>query len=89
MIKLVIADDHQIFRESLALLLEKQGFQVLQSVANGKELVDSLRINSPDLIITDISMPEMDGYDATIQIISKYPDMKILALSSFGEEKYS
>jgi DNA-binding NarL/FixJ family response regulator len=88
MITITIADDHQIFRESLSELLSKQGFKVLGTAANGKQLLVLLEKSIPDVVIMDISMPEMDGYEASMKAIEKYPGIKILTLSSFGDEKY-
>jgi DNA-binding NarL/FixJ family response regulator len=88
MITIIIADDHQIFRESLSELLTKQGFKILGTAANGKQLLALLEKSIPDVVIMDISMPEMDGYEASQKAVQKYPDIKILTLSSFGDEKY-
>jgi DNA-binding NarL/FixJ family response regulator len=88
MITITIADDHQIFRESLSELFTKQGFKVLGTAANGKQLLALLEKSIPDVVIMDISMPEMDGFEATQKAVEKYPGIKILTLSSFGDEKY-
>lgn len=88
MIRIILADDHQIFRESLSDLLTKQGFQILGTAKNGLQLLGLLEKNVPDIVIMDISMPEMDGCEAAKIAVEKYPDIKILTLSSFGDEKY-
>ncbi len=88
MTTIIIVDDHQIFRESLVELLTKQGFKILGSAGNGKQLLSLLESLTPDLVIMDIAMPEMDGYEASQKALEKYPDLKILTLSSFGDEKY-
>ncbi len=85
---LIIADDHQIFRDSLIEILSKQGFKIVGTAANGAQLLKLLENTKPDLVITDISMPEMDGCEAAQKSLQKYPDLKILTLSSFGDEKY-
>lgn len=86
-IRLVIADDHEIFRDGLALMLSKQRNLFLAGqAADGLalvELVDQLR---PDVILTDIKMPLMDGVEATRKIIRHHAKAKIIALSMFDEE---
>lgn len=88
MTTLYIVDDHKIFRESLAELMSKQGFKVIGMAGNGKQLLDLLDKSIPDLVIMDIAMPEMDGCEAAKIAMEKYPNLKILTLSSFGDEKY-
>lgn len=89
MIQIILADDHRMFRESIAKLLTVENIaHVLAQAANGKEVLELLETNKPDLVLMDIDMPEMDGIEATKNAIAKYPDLKILALSSFGDEKY-
>lgn len=89
MIKLIITDDHQMFRESIRkmLTLEKVA-DVLAEASNGQELLSLLDSHSPDVVLMDISMPGMDGIEATKKAIQKQPGLKVLTLSSFGDEKY-
>lgn len=89
MTSIIIADDHRMFRESLSKILSmKKVATVLAEASNGKELLDLLDKHNPQLILIDIAMPEMDGIEATKLAIQKYPNVKVLALSSFGDEKY-
>lgn len=89
MIKLIIADDHRMFRESLKKILTLEGIaEVIAEASNGEELVSLLDTHSPDLVLMDISMPIMDGIEATRKAIEKKPGLKVLTLSSFGDEKY-
>ena len=89
MISIIIADDHRMFRESLSKILTmKKLATVLAEASTGKELLELLEVHHPQMILTDISMPEMDGIEATKKAIAKYPDLKVLTLSSFGDEKY-
>lgn len=84
---LVIADDHEIFRDGLALMLSRQkDIVLLGEASHGKELVDLVAEKKPDVIITDIKMPVMDGIQATKQILKHSPDSRIIALSMFDEE---
>lgn len=88
-IELMIVDDHQMFREGLKfLLLEIPGTILMGEAENGKQFLNLLDDKKPDLVLMDISMPEMDGIEATRQALMKYPDLKIIALTMFGEENY-
>lgn len=88
MLTIIVVDDHQIFRESLSELLTKQGYKVLANAANGALFLPLLEVHRPDLVIMDIDMPQLDGYDAAKIALAKYPDLRILTLSSYGDEKY-
>lgn len=86
-ITLLIADDHEIFRDGLSLMLSKQeDIQLIAQAENGKELVELTEKHQPDVILTDIKMPQMDGIEATRILIQKFPGLKIIALSMFDEE---
>ena len=86
-IRLVIADDHEIFRDGMALMLSRHQDVVLAGQAeNGKELLKLVDEVQPDVIMTDIKMPVMDGIEATKLLLQKNPDLKIIALSMFDEE---
>ncbi len=86
-ITLVIADDHEIFRDGLALMLSKQkNIELVGQAENGKELITLIELVNPDIILTDIKMPVMDGVEATRRILEKNSDCKIIALSMFDEE---
>jgi len=89
MIKIIIVDDHRMFRESLSDILSiKKVATVIAEASNGVELLELLDQHKPTIILMDIAMPEMDGIEATKKAIEKQPDVKVLALSSFGDEKY-
>jgi DNA-binding NarL/FixJ family response regulator len=86
-IKLMIADDHEIFRDGLALMLSRQKNMVLAGQASdGRELLKIVRENQPDVILMDIKMPHMDGIEATKILVREFPDLRIVALSMFTEE---
>ncbi|HPT22612.1 MAG TPA: response regulator transcription factor [Bacteroidales bacterium] len=89
MIRLIITDDHVMFRESISKMLTmKKIAEVEAEASNGVELLKLLETHNPDLVLMDISMPEMDGIEATRKAMVKYPNLKVLTLSSFGDEKY-
>jgi DNA-binding NarL/FixJ family response regulator len=86
-IKLLIADDHEIFRDGFKLMLSKfTDIQLVGEAADGKELVELTKKLKPNVIITDIKMPVMDGVEATKIIATKYPNIGIIGLSMFDED---
>ena len=86
-ISLVIADDHEIFRDGLALMLSKQANLTLKGQAeDGRELLELVKTQSPDIVLSDIKMPRMDGIEAAKLLAVQYPAVKIIALSMFDEE---
>lgn len=87
-INIVIADDHPIYRNGIAgLLSRQQKFKLVGEADDGEELLELVEKHRPDVVITDIRMPRMDGIAATKRIVQKYPDTKVLALSMHDEEK--
>lgn len=89
MIRIIITDDHTMFRESISKMLTmKKIAEVVAEAGNGNELLSLLDSHKPDMVLMDISMPEMDGIEATRNAIAKQPGLKVLTLSSFGDEKY-
>lgn len=86
-IRILLADDHEIFREGFKSLIKKQtDFELIGEAEDGRELVSMASKLSPDLILTDILMPGMNGIEASRKIISKHPHMLVLALTMFDEE---
>jgi DNA-binding NarL/FixJ family response regulator len=87
--KIIIVDDHKIFRDGLRSIISGEGIaEIIGEASNGKELLDLLNHQLPDMILMDIEMPVMDGIEATRLAVEKHPDIKILALSMFGDEKF-
>lgn len=85
----MVVDDHDMFRDGIKLLLSSgDQAEVIAEARNGKEFLDKVNGLKPDVVLMDIAMPEMDGVEATKHAHEKYPDMKILALTMFGDEKY-
>lgn len=86
-IQLLMADDHEIFRDGFKLMLTKYPDIVLVGEAeNGKELLELTQKLQPDVIITDIKMPVMDGIEAAKKISELFPDIGIIGLSMFDED---
>ena len=88
-ISIVIVDDHNLFRSGVAnLLSEFEEIEVLFAASSGKDLQQKLSAtNLPDIILMDITMPVMDGYEATKWVTSTYPGICVLALSMFDDER--
>ncbi len=83
-IRLIIAEDHQAFRETMVNSIQKAPqFVVIAQAQNGKELLEAVEKDVPDLVITDYRMPEMDGMEATRIIHQKSPNLPILVHTSF------
>lgn len=88
MTKIIIADDHNMFLEGLISLLRNvPDIVVVAKAANGKELIELLDENPADIVVLDISMPEMDGVEVTKIIRKKYPHLKILILSTHSNSQ--
>jgi two-component system, NarL family, response regulator NreC len=86
-IRVIIADDHHIFRDGLASLLNKDPIiELVGDAPDGKRLIQLVRDYHPDIILTDLRMPEMDGIAAIKSIVQKNPDAKIIALSTFDSD---
>lgn len=87
LITVVIADDHEIFRDGLKLVLtRKNGIELVGEAENGKALLNLVSHLKPNVVITDIKMPEMDGAEATRQLTRTWPDLHVISLSMFDEE---
>jgi len=88
-IKIITVDDHDIFRKGLNMLINKiDNIEVVGEASNGIEFLDLLDYHKPDMVFIDIRMPKMNGIEATRKALEKYPDLKIAAISMFGEEEY-
>lgn len=88
-IKILIVEDHKFFRMGLKMTLEDFDFvEKVTEAANGIEFLGLINHYTPDLILMDINMPEMDGIEATQLALEKKPELNIVALSAFGEEEH-
>jgi CheY-like chemotaxis protein len=86
-VRVVLADDHWSVREGLARLLEEEpDVQVVGEADNGKQAVDLVQQLHPDIVVMDVSMPVMNGVDATCLIKRQFPGVRIVALSMFEQD---
>ena len=84
-----IVDDHAIFRDGLKSVLSQiEHFRIVFEAENGKEFLKLLEQCVPDIILIDISMPEMDGIEATEKALGKYPMLKVITLSGYSDHIY-
>jgi len=87
-IRILLADDHKIMREGLCSLLEKQNeMEVVAQAENGRMTVKLTRELAPDVVIMDVAMPDLNGIEATQQIISEFPSVKVIALSMYSDRQ--
>jgi DNA-binding NarL/FixJ family response regulator len=88
-IKVLIADDHQIVRQGLRTLLEKEpDLEVVAEAENGRSTVRMARESNAEVIIMDVAMPDLNGIEATRQIISEMPKVKVIALSMYADRRF-
>ncbi len=88
-IRIILADDHQIVRECIRALIERQpGMEVIAEAENGRTAVQMVQELLPDVVIMDINMPDMNGLEATRQITAIVPNVKIVALSAYSDRRF-
>jgi DNA-binding NarL/FixJ family response regulator len=87
-VRILVADDHGVVRKGLRLILERHGFDVVGEAADGREVVRLVEDLAPNLVIMDIGMPQLNGIDATAQIIHKDPRIGVVILSMHSDEGY-
>lgn len=84
--RVLIADDHGLFRDGLRSLLEARQIEVVGEAANGREAVELSRKLRPDIVLMDLTMPEMDGLSATRIICADLSDVKVVVLTASEED---
>ena len=89
MIKVLIADDQELMRESLKIILDvNNDIKVVGLAEDGRKVLDLLKKTLPDIILMDIRMPELDGVQCTKAVKKKFPDVKIIILTTFDDDEY-
>lgn len=86
-VKVALVDDHILLRKGLASLISSLGYEVHLDCSNGSDLINKIDGNDlPDVILMDINMPVMNGYDTTLWLTNNHPQTKVLALSMYDHE---
>lgn len=87
-IKLAIVDDQVLFRKGLKLLISSfEEVELIIQASNGQELLDAIEKEQPDVILMDLKMPVMDGLEATEKVKATYPQIKVILLTTYDEER--
>lgn len=88
-IKIVIIDDHQLFREGVKRILAMEpGFEIVADGQDGSQALELVKLYRPDVILMDINMPNMNGVEATKELVQAFPNIKVLILSIHDDESY-
>lgn len=88
-LKIALVDDHEMFRSGIRLILtEHINWEIVIEANNGEEFLRQLDCLQPDIVLLDISMPVLNGYETAKKALQKYPDLKIIVLSMLSDEDY-
>ncbi len=89
LIRVLLADNHTLVRAGLRALLQNiEGIQVVAEAGNGREALHLIAVHQPDLVLMDIAMPEMNGLEATAQVVKDFPQVRVIILSMHANEEY-
>ena len=89
MIRVLIADDQELIRQSLSFVLDAQAdIEMVGTASDGREAIELVRREKPDVVLMDIRMPEVDGVECTRLIKSAYPQIKVIILTTFDDDEY-
>lgn len=87
--RLMLVDDHKVMREGLRVLLEKKPeFEVVGEAGDGRAALKMIEETNPDVVIMDIGMRELNGIETTRRIVSRFPDIRVIALSTYADKRY-
>ncbi|HEV8434024.1 MAG TPA: response regulator transcription factor [Thermoanaerobaculia bacterium] len=84
--RILIADDHALFRDGLRSLLRTEGHDIVAEAKNGREAIQLAHQHKPDVILMDLSMPEVDGLTATRTIVAELPEVKVIIVTASDED---
>ncbi|MFK7699300.1 response regulator transcription factor [Pseudomonas caspiana] len=89
MATILVADDHSVVRMAVKVLLEKAGHSVIEEISNGIEVVAAIRRRKPDLIILDIDLPNIDGFEVLRRLAKEEDNYKVIVFSAMSAERFS
>ena len=88
-VRVLLADDHQLFRDALRVMLEKElTIRVVAETGDGLEVIALAREMMPDVVCMDISMPGMNGIETTRRLLAACPEIRVIGLSAFSDQRY-
>lgn len=89
-LRVILADDHQVIREGLRTLIEEQNdMEVVAEASDGREAIRLCGEMKPDVVVMDVAMPDLNGIEATRQVVSECPSTRVLALSMHADKHYA
>jgi DNA-binding NarL/FixJ family response regulator len=86
--RVLVVDDHPSFRASARALLTEEGFDVVGEAADGAEAVAAVAELTPDLVLLDIQLPDMDGFDVARRLLERSPELRVILISSRDHSQY-
>ena len=87
-IRVLLCEDHAMVRAGLRMVLQEAGVDVIGEAGTGREGVELVRARRPDVVLMDLSMPDMDGYQATAEIVREFPEVRVLIVTMHADEAY-
>lgn len=86
---IALVDDHELFRSGIKLILsEKPCYEIVIEATNGIEFIDQLQSTVPDIVLLDISMPQLDGFETMNKALKIHPNLRVIAFSMFSDEHH-
>lgn len=86
-LNILVVDDSPIITRKLTMMLDLLGYRVVKTAGTGTEAISAYKACKPDVVTMDITMPDMDGIEATTRIMAEFPEAKIIMVTSHGQEK--
>jgi len=85
--RVIVADDHSLFRDGITSLLEAAGYEVIKQVGDGEKAITAVREFHPDLVLLDINMPIKNGLDTLLEIKNEFPELLVVMLTVSDDDK--